>query len=198
MPSSTSALLLGCMERARLARAHEGVNCAARKGMALSLARRLVNFQIHKQLPVHVLSARSICAPLSASTSRTTTESATIRAWAASSSCRPPTSTGPDRSYAGNAWAGSCASTIARRPEPRRSSFRTLRRTCARTHLVSRALSMQRPKIIHAAIVPGQVTLGWPGARGRGRLGEDFAQLQPFAERKLTPRLRSLVPFGPP
>jgi hypothetical protein len=40
---------------------------------------------------------------------------------------RPPTSTGPDRSYAGNAWAGSCASTIARRPETPRSSFRTLR-----------------------------------------------------------------------
>ncbi len=30
---------------------------------------------------------------------------------------RPPTSTGPDRSYAGSAWVGSCASTIARRPE---------------------------------------------------------------------------------
>jgi hypothetical protein len=39
-----------------------------------------------------------------------------------------PTSTGPDRSYPGNAWAGSCASTIARRPETPRSSFRTLRR----------------------------------------------------------------------
>jgi hypothetical protein len=36
-------------------------------------------------------------------------------------------STNPDRSSAENAWAGSCASTIARRPETPRSSFRTLR-----------------------------------------------------------------------
>jgi hypothetical protein len=66
-------------------------------------------------------------APRSASTWSTITRSGTIKAWAASSSCRPPISTGPDRSYAGNACAGSCASTIARRPETPRSSFRTLR-----------------------------------------------------------------------
>ena len=47
----------------------------------------------------------------------TTTKSETIRAWAARSFCRPPTSTGPDRSYAGNASAGSSASTTARRSE---------------------------------------------------------------------------------
>jgi hypothetical protein len=54
------------------------------------------------------------------------TESEPIGAWAASSSCRPPTSTGPDRSYAGNAWAGSCAFITQMRPETSRSSFRTL------------------------------------------------------------------------
>jgi hypothetical protein len=59
----------------------------------------------------------SICAPRSASTSSTTTKSVTIRAWTASSSRRPPTSTSLERSSAENAWAGSCASIIPRQPE---------------------------------------------------------------------------------
>ena len=54
-------------------------------------------------------------------------EERNIKAWTASSSCRPPTSTGPDRSSAGSALAGSCASTSTRRPKTPRSSFCTLR-----------------------------------------------------------------------
>jgi hypothetical protein len=72
-------------------------------------------------------SVRATYAPRSASTSSTITKSETIRAWTASSSRRPPTSTGTDRSSVESALAGSYASSTARRPETPRSSFCTLR-----------------------------------------------------------------------
>jgi hypothetical protein len=55
-------------------------------------------------------SVRATCAPRFARISRTITRNETIRVWPASSSCRRPTSTGPDRSYAGRASAGFSAS----------------------------------------------------------------------------------------
>jgi len=37
---------------------------------------------------------------------------------------------------------------------------------------------MQQPRVLHAAIVPGQVNLSWRSARGRGRLGGQIQMVQ--------------------